>query len=150
MANTVRENILANIKTVLTGITVAGGYANTIASVQRWNQSGNSFIDTPCLIINAGPEEKEHRPGFITSCKLSVLIDLWVIKPTDSDTYLNSLLGDVEKALMTDYTRGGYAANTKLLGVLPFEAAEGQPYCGLIINVEIEYRHKSTDPTTAV
>jgi len=150
MANSVRENILANILTTLQGITTINGYVNTISSVQRWSQDGNSLANVPCIIVNAGQEDCEDRPGFITNCKLSVLLDVWSVKPTDTDTHLNSLLGDIKKSLMSDYTRGGYAIATRIKNILPFESTEGQPYCGLMVNVEVEYRHKTTDPTTAV
>lgn len=148
MADTIREKILDNLQTTLQAITVAGGYVNTIASVQKWAQSGNALAALPTIIINAGPEDRENRPGFITSCKLSVILDVYTVAATDTDAALNSLLGDITKALMADYTRGGYAVNTTIKSVIPFEAIEGQPYAGLIITVEIEYRHKLTDSTS--
>ena len=155
MTDTVREKILDNIETTLKGIKTASGYGNDIVSVQRWEQAGNSLVKTPCIIINSGPEEKEHRPGLIISCKFSVIIDLWIrhdknsfVKSTDS--YLSSLLGDIEKVLMIDHTRGDYAAATRILSIIPFETTSGQPYAGLTIECEIEYRHLVSDPTQQV
>lgn len=155
MAETIREKIIEDIKTTLETITIANSYQNDIQSVQRWKQSGNSLIQVPCIIVNAGPEEKEQRPGLMTSCKLSVMIDLWIRHdendvPGSTDKLLNSLLGDIEKALMADYQRSNNAVNTRILRNISFEAVEGQPYAGLIIEVEVEYRHKTTDPTQAV
>lgn len=147
MVDTIREKILDNIKTALDGISIVGGYVNNIASVQKYAQQGNDLSSVPCAIISAGQENKEHRPSFIVACSLTVLIDVYTIAPTDTDASLNSLLGDVEKALMVDYTRGGIANNTKITQVIPFESTEGQPYCGLIISVDIDYYHKSSDST---
>ena len=155
MENTVRELILANIKTTLEGIIAGAEYGNTIASVQRWKQSGNILTSVPCIIVNAGQENLEQRPGLKTSQKLTATIDLWTrhdetVNPGSTDSYLNNLLGDIKKILMVDYTRGGYAVNTRIMSIIPFESTQGQPYAGLIIDCEIEYRHNITDPTTAV
>lgn len=153
MADTIREKILANIKTTLETITVANGYNKTIASVQRWKQSGNALKTVPCIIIGAGHEEYEDRPGFITSCKFSVMLDLWIrhnetVDNMSTDALLNIYLGDIKKALMVDHHRGGYAAATRIQTTVAFEGfEEGAPNAGLIVGVEIEYRHKTTDPT---
>lgn len=157
MANIVRETILENIKTTLEGITVANGYVNTIASVQRWKQSGNLTVDIPCIFISAGPEEKlqslEQSNNAVQSCNFTVNIEVWTrhdeaVVEGSTDTVLNSLLGDVEKALLVDHTRGGNAEDTKLTGNIPFETVEGLPHVGLIIETQILYRHKRGDLTT--
>lgn len=150
---TVRENILSNIKTTLETITIANGYANTIASVQRWDKRGNVLRQVPCIVVNAGQEEKQMSPNPLFTCRLSVYLDLWIrqdesdAQPTD--TLLSSLLGDIEKALMVDNTRGGYAIETNIKSNVPFETVEGQPHAGLTIELEILYQHKQSDPSVA-
>lgn len=150
MSTTIRESILAELKTTLAGIAVANGYNNTIANVQRWMQRGNSLVQVPCIIIGAGPEEKEPIPNPEFTCRLSVNIEVWTRQAeTDAqatDTILNSLLGDVEKCLMQDITRGGYAENTTILGNVPFETEQGAPHAGIIIQVEIIYQHNAANP----
>jgi hypothetical protein len=147
---TVRESILENLRTTLTGITAANGYHNDIASVQRWRQSGNSLLNVPCIVINAGPEEKAPSPNPFATCKFTVYLDVWIRQaqddPQSTDTILNSLLGDVEKALMVDYTRGGYAKDMNIKSNVLFETLEGQPQAGIIIELEIVYQHKQNDP----
>jgi hypothetical protein len=66
--------------------------------------------------------------------------------PQATDTLLNSLLGDIEKALMLDYTRGGVAKDTNIKSNVLFETLEGQPQAGIIIELEIIYQHKQNDP----
>jgi hypothetical protein len=150
---TVRESILENLRTVLSGITVANGYHNDIASVQRWRQSGNSLLNVPCIVINAGPEEKNPAPNPFTTCRFTVYLDVWMrqdaadLQPTDA--LLNSLLGDIEKALMVDYTRGGFAKDTNIKSNVLFETLEGQPQAGIVIDLEIIYQHKQDDPEVA-
>ena len=111
MADTIREQIIDNIKTTLEGITIANGYVNTIQSVQRWEKSGNTLVNMPCIIITPGPEEKRDLPGLIKECELTVYIDTYIIhdkvaNPESTDEMLNTLIGDIEKALMVDYQRG--------------------------------------------
>jgi len=147
---TVRESILENLRTTLEQITVANGYHNDIVSVQRWRQSGNSLLNVPCIVINAGPEEKEPVPNPFTTCRFTVYLDVWMrqdaadLQPTDA--LLNSLLGDIEKALMVDYTRGGFAKDTNIKSNVLFETLEGQPQAGIVIELEIIYQHKQDDP----
>ncbi len=147
---TVRESILQNLKTALETISTANGYHNDIANVQRWRQSGNSLLAVPCIVINAGPEEKEPIPNPFTTCKFTVYLDVWMRQdssdPQATDTLLNSLLGDVEKALIQDITRAGNAKDTNIKSNVLFETLEGQPQTGIIIELEIIYQHKQDDP----
>lgn len=147
---TVRESILANIKTVLAGVTTGNGYDNTLASVQRWRQDGNTTFDIPCVFIAAGPETKNVGPNPNMTCRLTIFIGIWTrqekINTDPSDAILNSLLGDIEKALMLDVTRGGYARDTNILSNEPFDSIEGQPDIGLMVQMEVLYQHLQTDP----
>ena len=147
---TIREQILENIKSTLETIRIANGYANDIASVQRWLQKGNIFRLIPCVIINAGPEEIEQTPNPLVTCRFTVYLDVFIRQEeTDTistDALLNSLLGDIEKALMVDYTRGGFAENTNIKSNMTFEAVEGQPNAGIVVELEIIYQHLITDP----
>lgn len=153
MSTTVRENVLAAIEDILKTILITNGYANNIASVQRWKQNGNSLVLQPCIIVNAGAENKTPGPDPMTTCKLSVEVDLWIRQETTdaqaTDTILNSLLGDIEKALMSDNTLSGNAQDINILDVLPFQTVEGNVASGLIIELEVLYRHQRIDPTIA-
>lgn len=150
MSTTIREYVLLNLKSTLELIKTTGGYNNTIASVQRWSQWGNSLVSIPAIIINAGPEEKKPEPNPLMTCSFIVYIDIWTNHLQEdsrsSDEILNSLLGDVEKALMADITRGGYAEDTNITRNVPFQSIEGQPLIGITIEIEITYQHLQTDP----
>jgi len=143
---TIRENILLNLKSTLEAITKAHGYNNDIASVQRWSQRGPALASMPTIIINAGPEEKKPEPNPLVTCTFNVYIDIWTnhleSDTRSSDEILDSLLGDVEKALMIDITRGGYAIDTNVLRNYPFQAIEGQPSIGISIDLEIIYQQE--------
>jgi len=150
MAGTIRENIFLDIVSTLEDISKDNGYNNDIESVQRWRQKGNSLAKVPCIVVNAGPEDKKPEPNPLTTCELSIFIDVWIRDDSDAtDSVLNSLFGDIETALTEDITRGGYAVETQILSAIPFESIEGQSYAGLIIELKIIYRHEQTDPETS-
>lgn len=153
MSTSIREYILQNIKSTLEQVTEANGYNNTIASVQRFMQNGNTFESIPCVVIAEAPETKRPEPNPNFTCLLTVDILIYTRQEesdtTATGTILNSLLADVEKALMVDVTRGGYAHDTNITSNEPFDTVPGQPDAGIILSIEIEYQHKQTDPTIA-
>jgi len=150
---TVRERMLANIKTTLEGITIANGYSFdfTAETVQRWSMHGNKLVDLPAVIISPGNEDEKSLPNNFEECVLSVYLDVFFVTEENdavsTDTYLNRLQGDMKKAILQDHTRGGEAIDTDVLGTTPFETTEGQPYAGIIMELGIRYRHLRSDPT---
>ena len=142
MADTVREKIFANLVTTLSAISVAGGYDNDVASVERWNMNGNNKASVPAIILNSGPEKDDDGKAYdLTHCLLTVFLELWVRQnetesvATPTDKLLNSLLGDIKKALQVDVTRGGVAVDTEVTDIETFETIEGQQHAGLIITL---------------
>jgi len=139
-----RELILENIQTTLEAV-------SALLSVQRYKQRGNSLAVVPCAIFSFAREGKQPNPNPQATCTLPVFIDVWTRQDdaddTPTETVLNALSLVVEQALMADHTRGGYAEDTNILAVMPFETLEGQPHCGLMFEVEITYKHKLTDPS---
>lgn len=151
MADTIREKILKNIKTTLESVTTGNGYDNTVGSVQRWKKQGNATSEASITcVIYPGPETKQPRPNPLFTCRLPLMLEFFVLQDKEdtlsTDERLNSLLGDIEKALMVDITRGGFAEDTDILGNEPFLTIEGQPNAGLTVDIEVLYRHKQTDP----
>ncbi len=150
MSTSRRELIRQNIIDALELITTGNGYNNTLANVQGWKQRGNPSKDVPYAVVSLGRETKQPEPNPQATCSLSVFIELTTRQSetdtTDTEGILNSLLLDIEKAIMVDVTRGGYAENTIIRSSIPFESIEGNPSCGLIIELEIVYQHKLTDP----
>lgn len=147
---TVREDILANIQSSLQGITTISGYANTIKSVQRWDDGGKSTVEIPFITISEGAEEKDPAPHPLYTCRLPVYLEVETRKGSDTrkmSVILNSLLGDVEKAIMADRTRGGNAQNTVLKNNSQYTAVDGMPSAGIIIEIEVVYQHRQDDPT---
>lgn len=92
-------------------------------------------------------------PNPYFTCRLSVYLDVWIrqdeAEGQATDTVLSGILGDIEKALMVNNTRGGYAIDTNIKSNVPFETVEGQPHAGLTIELEILYQHTQSDPSIA-
>lgn len=142
-----RELILQNIETVLQSITIANGYSNafTAATVQRWNVNSQPSTARPFLVVSAGQESITEGPGTYYSAKLSVIIDVFSCQlsddPQPTDAILNSLIADINKALLADITRGGIAIRTVPQDVTPFVAVDDQSQFGVTIQYEIHYRY---------
>lgn len=153
ITDTVKEKIAKNLYDTLTSITEGNGYRNTVLSVQRWNKNGNNTKDCPCIIIWPGQETKTPDPHPLYSCKWQVQLEVFIRQKPDSevstDEIVNGILGDIERALIKDVSRGGNAVDTILLGNDPFQTIEGSANGGINIDIEIHYRHLQSDPETA-
>lgn len=152
MPDSVRESIIANMATALGNITTGNGYNNTLASVQRFMQTGLSVASVPTVVVNFERETKSLGPGDRTECDLEVSVDCWAIHDTaavsgSSATLVDSLVYDVEKALMADTSRGGAARDFHIESVVPFRLEEGA-FVGATVVCRVKYQHLQTDPGT--
>lgn len=152
---TVRENIIAQLQTMLGVVKKINGYDNDIAIVERWQQRGNSLQNTPLIVLVPGEEIKtpEANPFYI--CHLPVAIDVWIChdesdSSQSTDQIINSIMGDVEKCVMQDPTIGGFALDAIFKSNTQFQGAPGQPYAGIIIILEVLYQHRLTDSSLGV
>ena len=153
MAEPIKEQILDNLKTALEAITTDNGYYNTLAKVERWEQDGNDKESIPCLFIHTGNESPENHPSMTSWRTLTVHLELWTIHDKtvfadSTDELLNRFSCDIETAVMADDQRGGLALSTDVANIDLFETVEGQPFCGVIVTLEIKYKHKVGDPKT--
>ncbi len=152
---TVRENIVAQIQTMLGAIKQVNGYVNDIAVVERWQQRGNSLVNTPLIVIVPGEEIKNPEANPFYLCHLPIALDTWICHDEadlsqSTDQIVNSILGDIEKCLMSDPTLGGYAQDALFKSNTQFQGAPGQPYAGIVIILEVLYQHRITDSTQSV
>lgn len=152
MADSYREQIVKDIKTALLTISTANGFNNTIASVQRPEQDGNSFSSSPMAIIVEGDEEGQDGPVELITKTLQIIIIAQMRQDTATDTrsaneVLNSFAVDIHKAVMSDRTRNSIALDTKFISESQLQVEEGQPELARLIEFEVSYRHHNTDPT---
>ena len=153
---TVRERILVNLKTTLENIKIANGYNFDFSdkTIQRWNMHGNRLVDLPVIVISPGNEDEKSVPNPFEECVLTIYLDVFFVNeiddPTPTDTYINRLQGDIKKAVLSDPTLGGEAIDTDVTGTTPFETTEGQVYAGIIMELNIRYRHIRNNPTQKI
>ncbi len=151
MSTPVIENIAANIATAIGEITVANGY-NQDLTAKRPRR--NDFSDIApengiVLIKQADPEPDESAIGCKTWLQPFAIIALVIDSDgtaTSIDTRINQVRSDIEKKLMIDNTRGGYAIDTDILP--PQEFDDGAGFSGITVRIAVKYRTDENDPYT--
>ena len=159
MPDSVVERIMKNLQTTLQTITVQNGYANTLASVQRFKQDGQDPINGHAVLLMDGDDVLEMDgplAGAFSLVSRRLHVDLVVIarQETDIDNrsaseLMHSLLADIRKAVHADHTRGGDAVNTTETAANELDVEIGMPELRRLLGLEIRYRHRRTDPTIA-
>ena len=108
MADLLAEQILAAVKTLVTGLTTTG------ANVQRGQVYGHEQADLPALGVFMGPDtpDQEYQTGFI-DWELVILIEAtaeagaaYTDLDSGIDTTLNQIRKEVHAAIMADHTLG--------------------------------------------
>lgn len=146
---------MKHIQATLEGITVEGGYANTLRSVQRFRQDGQELANLPAAILIEGSDDVESSgPLELISRSLTVSVVLIQQQDTDQDArsaseIMNSLIADVQTAMQVDHRRGGVAIDTTESGIGEMNVEEGQPELVQSLGYRIAYRHHRTNPTIA-
>ncbi len=153
----IRSRIVNNIKATLQAITTGGGYANTMAAVYHWEEAGQREAVVPCAVVgmlsdettdDLAPQRHAHLDGEI------VLYAQFDGSNAASGYHLiESLIADVEKALMVDHLRGfvdGAVTDTKVQGHLIPPMDEQDAFVCALVRVRVTYRHKWEDPATYI
>lgn len=149
MANSVRENILQNVETVL-GTVVSPTYETDLKQVSRKLELATEIGQYPAvfIVVNGEAKTTDDTPIGVTSVVMSLTLEVWLSgESAQEPTDLSNAIRDIETALMADRTRGGYAIDTKLTGNSTF-ASEVLVTAGADITLDIEYRHSVNDPTS--
>lgn len=152
---TIRSLAIANVKTALQGITVGNGYANTLAGVYVWRPAVGTTVSTPFAVIAAMSEQKDEQSAPYYSCEVAVQIECFTDFPEDDPLTgwdkMQSILADVERAIMVDPYRGqtkNTVTDTLLRSVTikPWD-----PDDGLLVGsvtALVRYRHAAGNPST--
>jgi hypothetical protein len=139
-----------NLYNALTGIT-SPTYNNTIQHVYMYNTSIDKVKEYPSIIIAGNTESKQFGPVDYYTCKLRVYLDAAVIEGdrTEKTSKALSLLEDIEKCVMSDYTRGGYATDTKVVNSFIVMLGDSESRkVGVRVVLDVDYRHKVSDPAS--
>jgi len=157
MATPIIELISENIKTAINEITTANGYNQTLAGYRSKRIDFSDFRpeNHKVLIVQADEDDadqvvqdgvaKEWAQPYML---LAIVVDSDAAT-TSIDTRINQVRADIQKKLMVDPTRGGYAIDTVLL---PGEKIPENDlgYSGIVVNIVVNYRVKIEDPYTQI
>lgn len=150
----IKELIVQDVEAALKRIRRANGYDNNVEVVERWEQDGNDKAIVPALFIHSETKQKVDMPGLVTQCIVAITIDAWCCHDktkfkNSSDAYLDTIANDIDKAIMADYQRGGYAERTEMSGPAElFHHNEGAATCGVICKYDVHFKHLTGDSKT--
>jgi hypothetical protein len=119
MAESIRALITANVKATLETITVANGYETDIGTVDEKRSEFDSMAETDSYtLLELLSPEKEDDYQHTEDNKIKYIVYYFNgkndEKGNDPIQYTDrNVAADIQKALMVDRTRGGYALNTE-------------------------------------
>lgn len=124
-------------------------YQSDVSAIYRGeNKPANSTSNVVYGILRKPTETSEDTPiGHLTKT-LELNISFYALRVANPETVLDTLLGDCEKALMSDHTRGGLAIDTTLTINTMFARDQIAAHGGFDLEFEILYRHLRADPYT--
>lgn len=137
---TVRQNILARIKTDLEAILSDGEVLFKSVQCKQPGLPDIESVEYPCAFIYSGPEVRVEDPtraviGYET-WDWTIMIEAWV--KYDS---AESILPLIHKALADDYTLGQNAVLCKRIGVDMWVIDPEHDWCSMVIPYAVSYRH---------
>lgn len=105
--SSIRTNIRANVATLISGITEAGGYNYDWGSV---NQSNPALTTYPCASVYLGAEEAEDdsnqsfADSYMCRASMRIVVDVKVPAPSSpidfsSDTYIDDAIDDIKRVI---------------------------------------------------
>jgi hypothetical protein len=144
----VRKLIRDNVTTTLTGLTTTG------ANVYQTRVYPLAEDKLPGLAIYTGSESTEYgtiNPPRTQIRTLTVHVELYVKGLADYDDDLDQIALEVEEALYTDLTRGGYAKDTRVTAFEADFSGEGdQPVAYATMTIEVDYMTLENDVEASV
>jgi hypothetical protein len=147
----IEHQIFDHVLTTLAGITTANGYNQTVVRVEKFRP-----LDEPdpasFPTLHAWIENKQ-RDSAVEMNKVwqvhTLVVRGFTRDGNDPALAINQLMADVERALMVDPHRGGYAIRTAPQGVEEPEVIMGDGFGGRAVayaEFEIVFRTKAGDP----
>jgi len=152
MSTPIIESIALNIETTINLITVVNGFNQDLVALRPRRID---FVDTApadgIVLIKQDAEDLAESQGMQESRWQQKFVLMAIVLDSDEantslDTRLNKVRADIQKKLMEDRTRGGYAKDTRILPSFEFDNAEGTS--GIAVEIIIEYATVFNDPYT--
>ena len=146
-----RQKIVEDLETVLGAISIAGGFQTDVTKVERvirhWDEVND--VERPWIGFMPSREKLKYQPSdcirVVLPVKLLAYVDVIEEDTTagqaDRTQKINDILGDVNKALNADQTRGGNATSTTVTSA---DTDEGED-CGVgVVQMDFEVVYFTT------
>ena len=154
--DTIRERILADVQTTLSGITAAGGYKTDVASVERYRLHWDDAQEQPVLVIYSAQEQARtatlRDANDVAPWTMRLIID-GIHEVGDGHKYLdqaaNEIYADILRAMEQDVSRGGVAVDTVPVSFAWTPTQENETRVEIHVEYDILYRTQRNDPTVA-
>lgn len=148
MSKPIIEYIAENIETTIAGITVANGYNYNLSAKRpkRIDFISEAWSNYDVIIQQAQAQAADISHPYKTYIQTFNIVAIVVGSDADTlsiDTQKNAIAADIEKALMADIYRGGYATDTRITDINFITDDEAG---GVQLVLEIEYRTIITNP----
>lgn len=152
---TIRQQIIDALAVKLKLIDGTDPYVNDVGSrVYEWARNPGNEAQTPFIIIDenrelysAGPVS---TPANTMSRRLGIVLEGWTYSPQNRSAPARTLLGDVERAVLSDHTLGNLATDIILIGNEWIASEEHGDRAGFLLELEIAYRTPHTTPDTPI
>jgi len=148
MATPIIELIAQNLLAALQEIVTAGAAA---AAIRPLRAGLAQAPEDKLLVLYQGDDVEQVGEEAVQRFKtwIAPFSVYCYVRPSDDsatavDTSINTLRADVEKKLREAPTRGGYALDTRIGDPEGFIATGGSE--GVIVSVDVLYRHLEDDP----
>lgn len=146
MAYPISELVTRNLEEALRGVCQAAGCSVTLV-VERARGEGNAAGDAKAILHEGDDQETDGPDGFKTWVRpyaVQVYLDQPASAAEPYGTRLNTVRAEVERELRRDPSRGGYAQDTVVREPQAF--ADANDATGVIVNLDVQYRHPEDDP----
>jgi hypothetical protein len=142
-----RQLIRTNIVTTLTGLTTTASrvFASRIYPLEQAKLAG--------LCIYTSSESTEYdtiSPPRRQTRTLQVIIEIYASATSNLDNTLDTSCKEIEEALYTDLTRGGYAKDTRVISFESEFNGDGEKPVGVgRLTVEVIYSNRENEVESA-
>jgi hypothetical protein len=117
MATPNSTEIVNDLVTALSAISVAGGYKTDVETVSRTVKTWDEATQRPEIGVGKQPVIYEPYAPNCLRCTMQVSLVAHILNATEAGrlTAVENLLDDIIKAIYTDHTRSSNAIDTKIL-----------------------------------
>jgi hypothetical protein len=149
MADSRKHLIIDNCLATIGAITAGATYNRTVRKAVR---NALTLPETPvndAVWIEHTAQTEVPLVSGLAQATLTITFGCLVVDASDLGKAIDDIQADVERALAADVTRGGYALDTRVVRREEMVAESGSPLGGVLIDVEILYRHADGNPYAA-